>query len=449
MVLRVMTSSAISILAVLSSATVAIAQSADTPVFSSKDWRLEDRADGVCVAATTAKAHHLEILLDKSGKALLEVRIRPDVEGVALAMKAALDKKKETNYSFAKAQAADSNALVFWNIPRGTDDLLAYLKRESKFDVTPVEPADPKAKAISFSLKGSSAVITELQKRCNANQALVHTAFEKAFLPKVVATVDASKLTPEETAHLKSLLVTAREAFNASNATQAEIEALTAQYLDQINELAKLRRNVDRLTQQEIARLKKSRADSEAAITKAKSANETLRPQIATEEAKLSAANTKYERAYNVWKPLEAEYGRLASAIDAANSDLDHAESAASQARSRVDRAEREIDDLESSLSSMHSRRSPAQSAVDHARSQWDSAQRDLRNFNPETERRRLIQNDFRLGSIDSEMRDVRSRILSARSDEQRAESDMSRAESAYEACRARPDPQPTPDNPP
>ncbi|MES2855555.1 MAG: hypothetical protein V4692_06820, partial [Bdellovibrionota bacterium] len=136
-------------LVVLSSASYAIAQEA--PVFSAKDWRLEESAAGVCIAATTAKsaetALHLEVVLDKSGQSLLEVRIRPEAETLAVAMKTALDKKKELVYSFAKLPAEAGGASVLWNIPRGTEDLLAYLKRESKLEVSLVEAVPPQVAA--------------------------------------------------------------------------------------------------------------------------------------------------------------------------------------------------------------------------------------------------------------------------------------------------------------
>ena len=143
---------------------------APAPAYASKDWKMD-----ACVASTTAVYlgvnHHLELALDPSGQRPLEVRVRPEasVTPATLGLKVALDRKQTQVYSFATLTAATSTSAegteVFWNIPRGSEDLVSYLKREMKFELTVLDgqpaPVDPKIKVakLSFSLRGSSNTI--------------------------------------------------------------------------------------------------------------------------------------------------------------------------------------------------------------------------------------------------------------------------------------------------
>ncbi|MES2962900.1 MAG: hypothetical protein V4760_03350, partial [Bdellovibrionota bacterium] len=108
---------------------------------SSKDWMYEERAStesaaGVCVASTaallTGVKHHLEVSIDKSGARPLEVRIRPEGDLPSIvALKATVDKK---SFNFARVASVDAGRDVFWNVPRGTEELVAILKRDLKIE---------------------------------------------------------------------------------------------------------------------------------------------------------------------------------------------------------------------------------------------------------------------------------------------------------------------------
>lgn len=436
----------------------ASAQTAPSPAYSSKDWKLEN-----CVASTTAiyqnVTHHLEVSIDQTGLRPLEIRIRPeaDLAPATLGIKAALDRKETQVYSFAPLASQEAGREIFWNIPRGTEALVSFLKREIKFETSIMngQPVDPKAKVVklAFSLKGSTNTINELQKRCNAGKALGSDGFERAFLPAVVATVDPTRLNAGATAQLRELASQALQAFKSSTATQTEINALTAKYLAQIKEYEQLNRNLDRLTHQEMVKLQTARTTSQAAIDKANQEIPQMRGQIGGYESMLVTANHDLEQANAVLEPLIPELRKLQSAVSNAEANLSSAQSALStatnyesQTRSRlasiissIGDAERKVQSLQNEANGMQSEVNRARSEVDSAKRDYDSSDRARRGFDRDSEIRNRIGRDSRHGSIDSDIRDRRGRRDQYEREQGSAEQEKTRASQAYRDCKADP----------
>ena len=276
-----------------------------TPVVS-KDWTLES-----CVASTSVTdktgTYRLEVAIDPTRVTPLEVRIVPSV---ALASaKFALDKK--TTYTFA----AGSDA-VLWNIPRGTLNLITYLKREAKVVV------EMGLGKVSFSLKGSSAALQGLQKDCNAAQEFGSDGFERAFLPAVVAQVDPSTLKPTDVDHLRELVKTALAAFRTSADQQTALNTLTSQFLTQISEFEQLRKNLDKLTHDTVVRLQKRHDDATANIAQAQVEIPQLQAQVAQQEALVQPANAALAQAQADLAPLKSQLQRYQNAVDDASDDV-------------------------------------------------------------------------------------------------------------------------------
>ncbi len=424
---------------------------ASTPISTSKDWRLFDTGTGLCVAETVATVagvnHHLEVRVDKTGAKPLEVAIRSEVATSAtVGYKAALNPAKTKVLSFAKLSGSGTDE-VFWNVPQNTEELLSYLKREMKFDtqgydVTGAVPAS----LISFSLRGSSASLADLGKRCAAGLAVptaVDSSFEKAFLTAAiagqVAAVDFGRVTPAKADVLRSSLTDARAAFLSSKASQTEIEKLNAKYLKEINELTGLRRNLDRLTQQEVTRLEAARAQAQATIAQANQDIQTLKPQIAVKEAELVQANTAYEAAYNQVKPLVPEYNRLSGNIRSNESSLNQVQTHLTSVETRLNQANAELADLQNQSRNLRSRLSGEQSEAQQARSEYDRADRDARGFDAQSELRRRLQSDHRVDSIQRELQDIDMRIRGQHQAIQRQESERNRLNQEFINCRKTP----------
>ncbi|MDZ4085074.1 MAG: hypothetical protein U1E10_19180, partial [Bdellovibrionales bacterium] len=142
-----------------------------TVISSSKDWRLLDMGSS-CVAETAVAidgvTHHLEVRVTKVASSPLEMTIRAEAASTpVMGYKAALDRAKTKVYTFAKLSNLAGEE-VFWNIPRGSEDLVSYLKRENKFEVQATDSSGLPGKTAVFSLRGSSATISDLGKKCAA-----------------------------------------------------------------------------------------------------------------------------------------------------------------------------------------------------------------------------------------------------------------------------------------
>lgn len=413
-----------------------------TVISSSKDWRLLDMGSS-CVAETAVAidgvTHHLEVRVTKVASSPLEMTIRAEAASTpVMGYKAALDRAKTKVYTFAKLSNLAGEE-VFWNIPRGSEDLVSYLKRENKFEVQATDSSGLPGKTAVFSLRGSSATISDLGKKCAAGLSVptpADSAFEKAFLPQSVASVDLARVTPAKADALRSFLTNARLAFLDSAATQSEIERLNAQYLREINELAGLRRNLDRLTQQEVKRLETERANAQVAIATASQEIQTLKPQVGTIEGQLVTANAEYETAYNAIKPHLSEYNRLVQVVRTQESREDDAQSRLSQAESRLGESQVALRDLENEARSLRQSYSSAQSEAQSARTEYQRDGQELRRFDRNRELRDRLARDGRIDSIERELQQFDARIRAQQQALANQEAERNRLNAELQACK-------------
>jgi hypothetical protein len=396
-----------------------------TPVFSAKDWRLEEVISpeapaGLCIAATTAAIdgvqHHLELVIDRAGLRPNEVRIRPegDLANVVAFRGALAPRESDKIYQFAKLMVMlpsnpSAPSSVFWNIPRGTDALVAFLKREMRFDVTAVDGGA--GKLMAFSLRGSSATIDALETRCNGARPFAASEFERAFLPAIVANADAAKLSTADTDKIRGLLLTAFTALRDSKSTQTDLERLTSLYMNNLNELARVRSNLDRLTQQEVVELNRQRAEAEAAIKKAQDEIAVLRQSVTDQESQLAKANTVYENALNQFKPIQPEHDRLSAELRAGRNALRDSTDRLNSIDSQIQNDQNSLSNLDYELQRVRADLNAAEESARAARRDLTQAENAVRAFDPAAETRRLASMDTRLNDLERMIRDQRMQI--------------------------------------
>jgi predicted nucleic acid-binding Zn-ribbon protein len=431
-------------------ATIATAETAATtavpPISASKDWRLLDLGQS-CVAETVATLdgvnHHLEVRIDKTAVSFpLELTIRSEVaSSPIIGFSGAIDAAKKKTYVFAKLSGAGTEE-TFWNVPRGSEELVSYLKREMKYDVQVSDAAGATGKTVSFSLRGSSLILTDLGKKCASGlnvPTAAYMAFEKAFLPVSVSTIDLARVTPAKADALRTLLASARDSFMTSTTIQSDIEKLNAKYLRDINELAGLRSNIDRLTQKEVTRLEAARTAAQTAIATADLEIQNLKSQSAPTEAALIQANTDYEAAYNAVKPLLPEYNRLSANISAnqqretdARNRLSGVESTLAQANADLRRLQQESNNLRSNYQS-------AQAEAQNARNELQRAAQAARGFDAQAELRRRLSSDSRISNLEREVQNAEQRINAQERAVTQAEAERNRMNSDLQQCKATP----------
>ncbi|MBK7891083.1 MAG: hypothetical protein IPJ84_09640 [Bdellovibrionales bacterium] len=402
-------------------------------LFQSKDWTLFDTGTS-CIASTTATLdtinHRLEVVVDKSLMKPIALQISSDT---VTAGRLGFESGKER---FTRISAP---ADLYWNIPRDSEDLIKTLKRDMRFDVVSVESGVPTGRKLAFSLRGSSATITELAKRCAGLSQVPSEQdddFEKAFLPETLASIDIRKQTPATSDRLKSLYEQALTEYRASLATAAELSALNSRYVKELTELGGLQQNIDRLSQRDLIRLQTEKTNTQSAIQQADQDLLTLRPQLTARETELIQANSDYEAAYRQIQPYIAEHTRLENLVTAEDSRLQNANTRYSDIDSRLATANRDIQSLQSEAQSLRHDLSSAQSDTQRARSDYDRASDELRRFDAPSEIRRRQMSDGRLSSIDREISAFDSRIQAQQNALHQVENERNQLNSALLQCR-------------
>src|SRR5690606_8872449 len=125
---------------------------------------------------------HLELVVDPTGRNLFSVRIRPEsVKEETVGFQTQIGSSPAQVHSFTKTFPDPNGQVAFINIPSHTESLISHFKRGMRVDATAFEGG--LKKPLIFSLRGSSATITELQNRCYGARPLADSEFENAFLP--------------------------------------------------------------------------------------------------------------------------------------------------------------------------------------------------------------------------------------------------------------------------
>ena len=427
----------------------------------SKDWSLDANS---CVASTTAVyktvvvapaiptmvSFRLEVAIDKAKLRPAEVRIIPSAELVPATLGIKFVQDKKTTYAFAPlAPEAGQTVNSFWNVPRGTQALISYLKRENKLTVSLVDQTGL-GLPLAFSLRGSSATLDQLSKLCNAKQDIAADSFERAFLPANVANVDPTKMQPADTAKLRDLVSTAIQAYTSSNSSQTQLNAISKQYMTQIAEYEKLRSNLDKLTNDTVAKLNSRQTQSQANIDKANIEIPQFRAQITQQEADLQVANTALDAANADIAPLLPTLSQYRSAVNNAQSNLDSARSSLSdantyesQTRSRlaqidsgIAQANADIISIQSSIQSVRWDLQNAQNDANSKQRDYSNAQSNRQRFDRNGETQSRLSRDSRLSSIESDMRNTQGQWDQARQRSGDADRRRQQAHSGLDQCR-------------
>lgn len=359
-----------------------------------KDWALDDTSPDSCLASTNrtinSQNYRLELSLDRSGRYPVEIWIR-EIPGTAQtrAFKFTTEVRPSKNFAFAPFKDASGNT-VFWQVPTDTATLVSYLKRETRFLAIAQIPngaAAPTLKAVDFSLRGSSAVIDALISQCNKNQTLDRGNFEQSFIPVQTATLDPLKLDEDKTAQLRSLYMGALVANDEKLRLLKELGALNTQYAKQIQELAKVTGTLDQLTQKELITLQNQKTVIQARIVSLENQINSQQAAIAAKESEIVQANGRYDAAWKILAPYEAEHKRLASQVQMAKEGVAINQKRLSDIDGQIGVKARALTTAENSVPALRSQISQNEIDLRNARNDADNSDSDYRRFDGRRER--------------------------------------------------------------
>ncbi|WP_413580889.1 hypothetical protein [Bdellovibrio sp. HCB288] len=356
-----------------------------------KDWSLDDTSS-VCVASTSrnvgGQTYRFELRFEKSGNSPVEAYIR-DASGLATAFRFTTEVKPIQSFAFIPLQNADGS-LSFWQVPTDTNALVAYIKRQTRLLVQALAP-NQSAKAIDFSLRGSSDIVDALATQC-AGKALVAVDFEKSFVPAMTATMDPLKFNADQTAQLRSLY---QESFNTNTlraSYQRQLTALNSQYAKQIQELGQVTGSLDQLTTKELVTLRSQKSALEMKIQSLDQQIITQQSLINSKEAEVVQANAVYDDAWKVLAPYEAEHQRLSTLAQNSKTDFSKYQGQLSNIDQSIQSKQSELNSAQDQVANLDRRLSQLDSEIQTARQYANATDSIYRGFDYNRERHDRIQ---------------------------------------------------------
>ena len=368
-----------------------VAQALPTTV---KDWTLTE-VGNFCVAYTEQKINEkvfrLELVYEKSGQFPVETLIRENPEtSNALAIKMTTEVKPIQSYSFVTMANADGSR-IFWQVPKNTEALVAYIKRQTRLSMK-ITNSDNTTAALMFSLRGSSATVDSLIKECAQGKAIVAAAFDKDFISlKAVDQLDPLKVNEVRSKILRDLYLQGHKSYSEKIVLQKELSVLNTKYTNLVQELAKLTGQLDQMTQKELIALQNQKTQLEAKIKKFEQDILKKAELVKAKESELPAANAAYEQAYAEVSKIKPEYDRLARAVKTAESELNTDSARSESLTSEVVQKERALDVLERDLQSLSQQRYQIESEVNDFKYKAGALDQMQRRFDTQRETRNRV----------------------------------------------------------
>lgn len=370
-------------------ASVALSSTAQALPATVKDWTLSE-VGNFCVASTEQKVNEqvfrLELVYEKSGQLPVEALIRevPEVSN-ALAIKMATEIKPVQSYAFVPMANADGNR-VFWQVPKNTEALIAYIKRQTRLSMKIIN-SDNTISVLLFSLRGSSATVDALIKECAQGKAIVASTFDKDFIPvKAVDQLDPLKVNEARSIILRDLYLGGHQSYGQKAVLQKELSALNTRYTSLVQELAKLTGQLDQMTQKELIALQNQKTSLEAKVVKLDQDIAKQKDLVKAKESELPAANLAYEQAAYEVSKIKPEYDRLVRAVNSASANLESDEDRAATLAAEVSGKERSLEILEVELQNLNQQRQQAESQIYEYRRFAQDVEQMVRRFDTSRE---------------------------------------------------------------
>lgn len=409
------------------------------PVFSSKDWILEDTGT-YCVASTSmnfeGQSYRFEAALEKSGRYPVEFYIRPATENTAtLAFTAPLDERRKIIYSLTRLPQANGTPDVFWMIPRATDSFVTFIRQASALPIRRVEATANKA--FNFSLAGSTATMEQLQQRCHPKKNIDILYFEKVFLPNLVTTVDPKKVVPDHTLALRNSYLAGFQAYHSKTSAETELNQLRQNFAKQTKELEEVQKIIAKLEGKDLPPLTAKRTELETKIRQTESQIAQKQQGIEEQKQLRTPAAADLAQAEGVVAPYMPEFNRRSSLVESARNSLNRAKTRLNQIDSRVSQLESEINSLNSELTRLRSQISSKRSELSSAESSYRDAQRDNDRFNESSEYQDRLRRDSRYNSTKWDVEQTARNLQTKQGERNRARSEVDRKRAELRQCQA------------
>jgi chromosome segregation ATPase len=413
-------------------------QSTAAPIFSSKNWSLDDQGN-YCVASTSIKLNNetlrLEATLSKAGDTPVEFYVRaPSTLTTAVAFTAPLDERRIIIYSFAKHPTSDGS-LLFWMIPRATDSFVTFLRQAELLPMKMLEATQ--AKTFSFSLSGSTAVLEKLMDLCHPKKNIDILDFEKGFLPNIVTSVDVRKISEELSLALRTAFVSGYQAFQNKQGLESKLATLRNDFSKQNKELSEVLKTLERLEKKELPPLTGKRAELEGKIATGEGQIKSKEQAIEQQKLLRAPAQDELTATEAVLAPLRPEFDRRSQLVQSARRSLDQAQNRLSEIDSAISILESEIRSLNNELSSLRNSISSKQSELSNAESDYREAQRENDRFNESQETQDRLRRDSSYSNTQNEISRIERELHHKQGEKGRLSREVSQKRDELRRCQS------------
>lgn len=364
-----------------------------------------EKSVGTCIAITAGyygrEVMDLIVRLDKTGARPTEVLIRPRSKASSLrAFRASAAKPA----LFQKLAASSFGQTMFWYIPNGTDDLLAQFKATNQFNATAVGGAG----VLPFGMNGSTGALNAMMNNCAGPAAMTQgSAFEKAFLPQNIGSIDSSKVSIDNASAARDMIPAAVIAYKNVLKIEAELARLEAKYAQINAEKRSLDSTLSNLAAK-LSSLTIQKTNAQNTIDTATSEIAAYKEKIALKQQELAQAELAAGAALEAIRPFVPEHDRLLKIVNSAQSELNSATSSLNNLDDQISADAGRVSSLENEANDLSWRIRNTQDQESQTQVQLDQAEREFRRFNTEFEIRNRINNDFQLNNIERNISDQR-----------------------------------------
>lgn len=416
-------------------------QAIAAPIFSSKDWILED-SGAHCVASTSVtfegQVYRFEASLEKSGRYPVEFFIRPTTESsTTIAFTAPLDERRKVIYSLTRLTQNTGAPDIFWMVPRATDSFVTFIRQASMLPARKIEAGA--TKAFNFSLAGSTATMEQLQQRCHPKKNIDILSFEKVFLPNLVTTIDPRKVMPEHTSILRNSYMAGSQAFHTKAGAEAELNQLRQNFAKQTKELEEVVKILAKLEGKDLPPLNTKRNELETKIAQIEDQIKQKQQSIEQQQKLREPAQADLSAAEAIINPYMPEYRRRTVLVENAQASLNRARARLSQIDSRITQIESELNSLNSELGRLRSQISSKRSELSSAESYYRDAQRNNDRFNETTEYQDRIRRDSRHSNAQREVEQTERNLQFKQSEQMRTRNEVDRKRNDLRRCQTQP----------
>lgn len=340
---------------------------------------------------------------------------------------------------------------TLWHIPQNTSAFIAHLDGRRDMQAKPADGT--RINGFKIFDSGFASVKAEMVKRCLGTIPLVDAEFETAFL-KRTTTLNPNAIAPETVTDLRALLVEGHKAFLGRKSNAAAMLTLRNRFAAPLQESQSLTATIATLTQTAIPTIRQQQTDNDALEERSKTEVQRLTGIIPGQEQAAAAAKVARDNAHAILAPHIPEHNALESEVEAAESEIVSSQTRIAQIDQELSTNTSRIRSLESDLSSHESTLRQHESNLRQAESRVRQAESEYRSFNPSSELRNRLQNNYSYRNATSAFERARSdystaqrdadsverEVESARREARAAASDRDSKQSALDSCRRTPE---------